>query len=210
MAAVDILDSMLNRQLVRLEKLKRLSQEKVARGKEVTKNFTLPRQTTLLRPHDQFDADWYFCVPPYFNDALDIRLIERVQVKDKKVVRRYLEWSQGSSFSFSEGDIVYDTPTIEGEPWREQIKRIGIALQVLKGSKADLIGEGDDARRFAGHVECVVLSPDESHERLEERGVVSMSQDDFVRILISGPNETIQELSGTKTKFDAQGQGLLF
>ena len=89
MTAVNILDSMLNRQLIRLEKQKQISREKVARGEEATKNFTLPRQTTLLRPHDQFDAEWYFCVPPYFNDALDIRLIEREQVKDKKVVRRY-------------------------------------------------------------------------------------------------------------------------
>lgn len=210
MTAVNVLDSMLNMQLIRLEKQKQISREKVARGEEARKNFTLPRQTTLLRPHDQFDAEWYFCVPPYFNDALDIRLIEREQVKDKKVVRRYWEWSQGSLFSFSEGDIVYDTPTIEGEPWKEQLKRIGVALQVLKDSKADLLGEGDNAHRFAGHVECVVLSPDESHERLEERGSVSMSQDDFVRVLISGPNEAIQELLGTKTKFDAQGQGLLF
>ena len=64
------------------------------------------RGRKILRPHDAEITDsWAFCVPRYFNDALDIKLTE---VKIDKVP--HLVWTQGTSFAFQRDDIIYDVP----------------------------------------------------------------------------------------------------
>lgn len=204
-----ILDSLIRRQEAELEKQKQVSREKIARGKEPTKGFSLKRQTKLLRVHDSHDPAWAFCVPPYFNDALDIRLMERVQVKNKKIIRRYLEWSQGSLFGFSLGDVIYDVYLDPKQCWAEHLKVLNIALQFKQAASADLSGEGDSAYRFPGHVECAVFTPNGTRSEIIERGRITMTQDELVRVLIAGPNKDMLPLLNT-TKFAPDGQGLLF
>jgi hypothetical protein len=204
-----ILDSLLFRQKKALEKQKQMSREKVAKGEKPTENFTFnKRENVLLRNPENYAKDWAFCVPPYFNDALDIRLTRRTQVKGKKRVRQDLIWSQGSFFRFSRGDIIYDVPC-EEVPWAETMKKINIALQVKKAFPVALMGKGDNVHRFSGAVLCAILTPDEDRKRIVERGQVSMSQDEFVRVLINGPNEAIRAFLNVP-RFDANGQGLLF
>ena len=63
------------------------------------------RGTDLLKdPAAEATEGWYMCVPPCFNEALDIKRTERVEGKKKNLV-----WTQGSAFSFKQGDTVYDT-----------------------------------------------------------------------------------------------------
>jgi hypothetical protein len=204
-----MLDSLLCNQEKAIERQKQISREKVAKGKEPTEVFTLKRENVLLREPCSYAKDWFFCVPPYFNDALDIRLMERQEVKNKQIIRRYMAWSQGSLFTFSEGNIIYDVPFGVSEPWSETMKKINVALQVRKASPAALVGEGDNVHRFGGNVQCSVSTPDENRERLIERGQVSMTQDELVRVLIEGPNKEIMVFMNTP-KFDENGQGLLF
>ena len=54
------------------------------------------RTTNLLKdPSTESGDGWYMCVPPCFNDALDIKRTERVENG-----RKVLVWTQGSWFSF--------------------------------------------------------------------------------------------------------------
>lgn len=204
-----ILEALIHRQEAKLKEYIQKSLDKVQKGKEPTKSFSLQRQDTLLRNPDVCDQDWFFCVPPYFNDALDIRLMEREQVKDKKVIRRYLAWSQGSLFGFSAGDVIHDAPLEENEPWDKCLQKVNISLQIISSSSADLVGEGHDVYRSPGIVECAVFTPDEARTKLVERGQIRMTQDEFVRVLIAGPNKEMSALLNTK-KFTPDGQGLLF
>jgi len=144
------------------------------------------RLTDLLRdPVGGTAEGWYMCVPSCFNDALDIKQTERVENKKKVLV-----WTQGSIFSFKSGDTVYDTPDAY-KVWSEALKTIGLCVQVKTGAGAAAI-EGKTGG-FPGSVTFLILTPNKSRSKLVERGLHSMSQDDFVRFLISGPSEEMKQ-----------------
>ena len=65
------------------------------------------RLTELLKdPSADSPEGWFMCVPTCFNDALDIKQTQRIESKRKSLV-----WTQGSTFSFKEGDQLYNTPS---------------------------------------------------------------------------------------------------
>lgn len=145
------------------------------------------RLTNLLKePSTQMEDGWYMCVPPCFNDALDIKQTDRIVDKKKTLV-----WTQGSSFNFKEGDSIYDTPNAYNV-WSEALKFIGLCIKVRAGLSAGS-SEGN-ASRSAGLVAFTVLTPNQDRTGLVEREEHSMSQDEFVRLLICGLSE---ELKGT-------------
>lgn len=144
------------------------------------------RLTDLLKdPYAETAEGWFMCVPPFFNDALDLKQTERVKKKEKILV-----WTQGSSFSFGIGDVLYDTPNAN-KVWSEAIKSLNLCVQVETASSAGPI-EGE-ARRFAGSVTFRILTPNKDRSKLIERGKHTMSQDDFVRFLIAGPPEELKK-----------------
>ncbi len=62
------------------------------------------RLTTLLKdPLGELIDSWAFCVAPFFNDALDMRITLRKSDKEPTPI-----WTQGSRFSFHKGDTIYD------------------------------------------------------------------------------------------------------
>jgi hypothetical protein len=123
-------------------------------------------------------------VPSCFNDALDIKQTDRVVNKKKTLV-----WTQGSSFHFNTGDTIYDTPDAY-KVWSEALKTIGVCVQIKTGSSAGPTEGGSG--RFAGSVTFAILTPNKNRTKIVERGEHSMSQDDFVRFLISGPPEELK------------------
>ena len=65
------------------------------------------------------------CVPSCFHEALDIK--QTVRVIDGK---KQLIWTQGSHFSFKQGDIIYDNPEAYQGAWSETINKIGFCVFV--------------------------------------------------------------------------------
>ena len=146
------------------------------------------RPTDLLRdPEAEYAEGWHMCVPKCFNDALDIRRTERVTKGKKK-----LEWTQGSTFLFKPGNILYDTPKAY-EPWSEALKHIKRCIQVKDASEAIPGEKGTKekpgAPRNPGLVKFDILVPDESRSKLIKTEEEELTQDDFVRFLITGLRE---------------------
>ena len=139
----------------------------------------------LRDPEAQYTEDWHMCVPKCFNDSLDIRKTERVSKGEKT-----LQWTQGSTFSFETGDVLYDTRKAY-EPWPEAMKHINCCIQVREASQA-IPGEKKSKNkpgtpRNSGIVTFDILVPDQSRTKLvKEKDKIEMKQDEFVRFLISG------------------------
>lgn len=148
------------------------------------------RPTELLKgPHAEVAEGWYMCVGPCFNAELDIRRTERVEAGKRRRV-----WTQGALFGFQAGDTIYDTIDAR-KIWSEALKTIRLCVQVRSALPVGLRRDGTG--RFAGFVRVCILTPDGDRSRLVERGEYSMSQDDFVRLLISGlPDSLKREIGG--------------
>lgn len=124
------------------------------------------RSNVLLKdPAAEPPEGWYMEVHRAFDDALDIRLTEKSEVKKKRLV-----WTQGSAFDFKAGDVVYARDDRDGIH----------CVQVQTAIPAGWIkGEG---RRSAGYVFFDVFRP-----LFTRRFGCAMTQDQFVRFLIVGP-----------------------
>ena len=137
------------------------------------------RTIRLLKdPAAETTDGWHMCVPSYFNDALDIRLTERKVNKKPTLV-----WTQGASFSFKVGDTLYDTLDAY-KSWSDALRTIDLCAQVKMGSNAGPVDS--NSGRFDGLVKFSIFTPTQDRSRLVERSEHTMSQDDFVRFLISG------------------------
>ncbi len=134
---------------------------------------TSRRLKTLLKdPHEFGSQDWFMSVPPGFYDALDIKW-------DKS-----LGWTQGGLFSFKQGDVLHDSRKAY-ESWFSDLT---LTIQVTSASP---VSQGSSGDRFEGNVEFEIFCPDKARVRVERLGSYRMSQVDFVRFIISGPDEQL-------------------
>lgn len=173
-----------------LNKLLVLTEESVEIGKG-------KRLTKLLRePEVNETSDWYMCVPQCFNNALDIRLTAR-----KENGKETLVWTQGSAFSFKQGDTLYDTPRAY-DAWGEALNHISLCVSVRKAS--DSIPEkrktknSEAAPRYPGSVVFQVLAPNPPKTGLIKVDEVKMTQDEFVYYLINGPDGDLKKSESWK------------
>ncbi len=159
-------------------------------------NLREKREEQLLKdPSTECPEGWYMCVPPCFNEALDIKRTERVKNKEKSRI-----WTQGSWFSFNRGDTLYDSPA-GYKIWSEALKNIKLCVQVKVASSAE---PSDGAsERFSGSVTFSILTGNKDRSKIVERAEHTMSRDDFVRFLIAGPVE------GLKTEIERLRQRTL-
>lgn len=142
------------------------------------------RSLELLKsPDGPPPAEWYFCVPAFFHNALDLKLSDR-----KKDGRSYQAWTQGADFSFSVGDTLYDTPAAY-EPWEQAMKKIRLCAQVVEAVPASGTESGT---RFEGRVKIDLLAPDAHRSKLVKKTTVDLTQDEFVSLLIFGPSESLR------------------
>lgn len=115
-------------------------------------------------------------VPTCFNNALDIR--RTVRVGSPKPV-----WTQGANFSFAPGDTIYDTP--HGyQAWADALRHIRYCFHVSDATAVSPSTTG--AARQPGSVTFTVSSPNEPRTALSQVRIYTVTQDEFVRFLISG------------------------
>lgn len=146
----------------------------------------LNRFSSLLRPPTGVCEDWAFNVPRCYNDSLDILYIEKQKVENKKVVKRWMEWSQGTTFSFRQNDVFYDV-NVEGVPlWKDCMALIGRCIRVTYASPARIEGDGAKSERHPGSVEFELLVPNEQRDKLVVDRALNTTQDGLVRFLITG------------------------
>ncbi|MCI5129566.1 MAG: hypothetical protein D3915_08685 [Candidatus Electrothrix sp. AU1_5] len=140
------------------------------------------RLPELLKPAEATYAEsWFMYVGKCFNDPLDIRLTERIVDGEKSRI-----WTQGSAFSFREGDTLYDTRDAYQE-WAKAMKSISLCVQVKQAMPAGSI-DADGGKRSPGSVTIDIFKPNEGRTKLVSYGHYTMSQDSFVHFLISGPS----------------------
>jgi hypothetical protein len=136
------------------------------------------RLTDLLRPPDVAAVDWFMFVPTCFNAALDIQQTVRVIEKQET-----LQWTQGSTFSFSVGDIIYNTPKAY-EKWSEALKHIRFCIHVIDATP--VAPASASAQRKPGRLAFDLLIPNEAGISLMRSSKHDMTQDEFIRLLIAG------------------------
>ncbi len=181
---LDLLDSLLNSKAIRKQRTIKL----------------------LKDPVTEYTEDWYMFVPKCFNAALDIKYTIKSVNKVKKLVR-----TQGITFSFKKGDILYNTPKAYLQ-WSEALKYIKLCVDVEQSS--DVTPPSKDKRRYPGFVFFRILTPNQDQTKLVLRDQLRMSQDEFVKFLIAGPSEEIlsrinrtelvESLSSLPQKYEAQ------
>jgi len=144
------------------------------------------RLTTLLRPADALDTpDWHMCLPSSFNQALDIVFTPR---KRRGAPEEWI-WTQGSAFSFKPGDRIYDT---RGGylPWPKGFEHFKICVEVISSRVAvpelRSLEAGLIRRRDPGSVSLKVYAVSRSSSQLTHRENFELTQDEFVKWLISG------------------------
>ena len=137
------------------------------------------RLTELLREPDcSAITGWHFYVPACFNDALDIRQTERV-VEGKTVSI----WTQGANFDFNTGDVLYDTADAYKD-WADTLRNVRVCVQVKAATPKS---SGETGRiSSSGNVTFDLMKPGEDRKALAFVSRHSLSQDEFVRFLVSG------------------------
>lgn len=134
----------------------------------------------LLKTPLADDPDWFFLLPPFFNDALDIKLTERMVEKSSILV-----WTQGSAFSFQEGDVIYPKGKVYETAWGEAFQEMKFCLQVTQADPAE--PEERDIKRNPGKVTIrKILFEKESNKAIQQLVQDEMTQDEFVHLLITG------------------------
>jgi len=133
---------------------------------------------TLRDPESDGTPGWFMHVPGCFNDALGIRQTPRKA--DGKTVT---VWTQGAGFAFKAGDIIYDTARAYDE-WAQAMRHIRLCVQVTR--VADATGSQASVVRSPGTVVFDVLVPNADRTRLVHSTSQALTQDAFVRFLISG------------------------
>lgn len=135
----------------------------------------LPKVTQLIHP--PATGPWAFNVPSYFNAALDIAY----DTSAKNPC-----WKQGSAFAFSANDIVYDVDLSGVKLWKNCMKFLSMSLRINRSTSAGVVETSSGFLRYAGIVVFDVLTPDANRQKLLKRKEIESSQDDFIRLLITG------------------------
>jgi hypothetical protein len=120
------------------------------------------RLLTFLKEPDSETDNWDYKLTPAFNEALDIKMTDRVNDGGKGKV-----WTQGANFNFKAGDVVH---SING----------AIALQVTASSSATQSEE----LSLEGNVQYDIFEIENG--KYIKKGNARCSQVAFVRKLIGG------------------------
>tara|TARA_Y100001968_G_scaffold127966_1_gene116839 strand:- start:2675 stop:3292 length:618 start_codon:yes stop_codon:yes gene_type:complete len=161
--------------------------------KEKSRQIIEKHSSLLLKdPLGKSHSSWHLCCPQHFNDAMDIKYIEKTQVKDKVVVDRWREWVQGTNFNFEEGSVLYDRDVSGYVTWGEKLSLIKFFVEVYKSTPVSIIEKIDPNNgkvvlvRDKGHIEFHIFEPTEDKKSCKVVEKIDINQDDFVRYAISG------------------------
>jgi len=133
---------------------------------------------------EKFAIGWHFSIPEAFKDCLDIKLTTRMENKQP-----VLKTTQGQFFSFSEGQIIYDSP--KGYlPWPEALQHIRRYCVVLSASPNQ---RGENGELINGQVQFQLKRPNQDKTGVEVIETYRLTQNDFVQFLKTG--EMLEEQS---------------
>ncbi|MCK5595787.1 hypothetical protein KAI19_06365 [bacterium] len=153
----------------------------------LTSNGKEKRLTELIKdPQKEYTDEWYMSLPTSFNEALDIKRTPRKTNGIEELV-----WTQSSRFSFDTGDTIYDTSYAYMNEWLEALKYIKLCVQVNEAINATPADKTH--KRMSGMVNFDIFIPNKQKSKLTNIGKHTLTQDDFVRFLISGPKEDFKE-----------------
>ena len=120
------------------------------------------RLLTFLKEPDSETSDWAYKLTPSFNEALDIKMTDRVSEGGKGKV-----WTQGANFNFKAGDVLH---SLDGS----------VALQVTSSSSATQTEEFS----LEGNVQFDAFEVKDG--KYTKKYAEQCSQVNFVRKLIAG------------------------
>ncbi|MGA7579567.1 MAG: hypothetical protein ACLQUW_09345 [Desulfobaccales bacterium] len=126
---------------------------------------------------------WYFCVPIFFYDALDIKFTFQNKMK---------LWTQGSTFNFSTGDMIWNHAYPYCENFVSDVKKNRIGVQVQ--SSAPCLPQTKNRLRNSGKVNFTIFTKrneDYSIFIWKRAGNYSLSQDEFIEFLIKGYSQSL-------------------
>ena len=129
----------------------------------------------------QFAPGWKFAVHDSFKDSLDIKLTDVIKKGTKEKTKT---WTQGKYYSFSEGDIIYDSPDgyLEKGNTYPDFK---ILLQVMVAAPASL--------NVFGFVRFQLFRKNSGSEIIKRETVYNCTQFEFVRLLKTGIFSQLQD-----------------
>ena len=113
------------------------------------------RTTELIADFtDGYAAGWKFPIPSAFREALDIKWTKR---------GNEFMWTQGCSYNFLAGYLLYDCKEAYTLPWGEALKFIKISFQIEESLPAELIGENYNPgevllRVYKPNINCIGVS----------------------------------------------------
>lgn len=149
-------------------------------------SFISKRQKQLIGDFNQgFAVHWAFQIHGVFAISLDIRdkLLNLKEIKDK--VDSYKD--QGSLFYFKKGQMIYDSINAYTSPWSESIKHVKRAIKIENSQPVYFLDSNIGSKRFPGEVQGILF--ENIDNKLQIKNKFAMTQDDFVKTLISGFEE---------------------
>jgi hypothetical protein len=176
--------------------------------KELKLNGFVSERSRILNPIfvDGYADNWHFAVPEAFKDALDIKW---TAISRDKVITQAL--TQGSNYSFKEGDLLYDNRHAYEKPWGEAIASMKFCVKVIGATPATVVVSKEietsqpvvyiedktiqEAPRMIryertrmewGHVRFEVYKPSATEKKVELIEVKETTQELFVYYLQTG------------------------
>jgi hypothetical protein len=132
---------------------------------------------------------WYFCVPKFFYEALDIKFTERKE-KNKKIKL----WTQGSTFKFSTGDVIWNHAYPYCKNFVSEIIKPKIGIQV-QSSEPCLPKTKDREQRYSGKVNFILFTERNDKDSKSIWKTLDyysdISQDEFMEFLITGCSQKL-------------------
>ena len=142
------------------------------------------RYTELLADFSKGYAEgWYFCVPIFFYDALDIQFTYQKKIK---------LWTQGSTFNFSTGDMIWNHAYPYCENFVSEFNKPRLGIQVQ--SSAPCLPQTKNRLRNSGKVNFTIFAArNDSNSKFiwKVAGNYSLSQDGFIEFLIKGYSNSL-------------------
>jgi hypothetical protein len=167
--------------LERLEKIKLIAQKE-------TRTIDLLADFPEGYARDLDKQVWYFCVPKFFYEALDIKYTTRIKnnVEEKM-------WTQGSWFNFSEGDKLYNHAYAYCNNFIGGLSsihpKICLSIESASPSVPRIKTKHKQKDRYPGQVNFKIMVKNPTTKYWGTQGYESLSQDEFIELLIKGPPE---------------------
>jgi hypothetical protein len=128
---------------------------------------------------------WFFCVPKFFYESLDIKFtIRKINNVEERI------WTQGSWFNFSEGDKLYNYAYAYCSNFIREASsiysKICLSIESAQPSLPLIKKKHVQKDRYPGKINFKIMIQNPATNIWETHGNESLSQDEFITLLIKG------------------------